>query len=309
MSTVSADRLRWIGVDWGTTRVRAWAMGEGDAPLEAVVADAGMGTLRPEDFEPTLLGLVAPWLGHDAAAVPTLVCGMAGARQGWREAPYAEVPGAPLAVGSVVRPPLRDRRLSVAILPGLAQRDPPDVMRGEETQIAGALASGADPDGVLCLPGTHTKWARLEGGRVAAFATAMTGELFAALARHSVLRHSLEDDAWHPPSFARAVRSALDRPEALLASLFAVRAGSLLDTRPPGAGRAMLSGLLIGADLAASRPWWQARRPTLVGAGELVGRYAAALAVGGAEVDVLDGEDAVRAGLLLAHRTLSERTT
>ena len=175
MSTVSADRLRWIGVDWGTTRVRAWAMGEGDAPLEAAVADAGMGTLRPEDYEPTLLGLVAPWLGHDAALVPTLVCGMAGARQGWREAPYAAVPGAPLAIGSVARPPLRDRRLSVAILPGLAQCDPPDVMRGEETQIAGALASGADPDGVLCLPGTHTKWARLEGGRVAAFATGDDG--------------------------------------------------------------------------------------------------------------------------------------
>ena len=169
----------WIAVDWGTSRLRAWAMAAGCAVLADAASERGMGGLASADFEPALLALVGGWLGQ--AAVPVVACGMVGARQGWVEAPYRTVPCAPLGEATVTAP-ARDPRLRVRVVPGLAQARPPDVMRGEETQIAGWLAARPGFDGVLCLPGSHSKWVRVSAGEVVSFQTFMTGELFAALA-------------------------------------------------------------------------------------------------------------------------------
>lgn len=264
----------WIAVDWGTSNLRAWAM-QGDRVLSHAESARGMGTLATDQFEEALLALVGPWL-----PAPVIACGMVGSRQGWAEARYRAVPCTPLAVEALVRVPVRDARLDVRIAPGLLQNRPADVMRGEETQIAGALVLGA-ADGVICLPGTHAKWAQVSAGEVTGFQTYMTGELFALLSRQSVLRHSVGEDGWDEPAFDAGVAEGLARPEKISTRLFGLRAEGLLHGLAPAAARARLSGLLIGLELAGARGYWLGQQVTLVGAEAISAAYARALAAQG----------------------------
>jgi 2-dehydro-3-deoxygalactonokinase len=299
---VTAD---WIAVDWGSSNLRAWAM----APDGGVAAEAGAGTgavgLGPEGFEPALLALVGGWLG--AGRTDVLICGMAGARGGWVEAPYAVVPCAP-GPAAFARAPTADPRLAVRILPGLRQDSPADVMRGEETQIAGLLAGEPRFDGVACLPGTHTKWCHLSAGEVVSFTSYMTGEIFALLASQSVLRKTLGTEGWSDADFAEAVEDGLARPERVASRLFGLRAEALLHGLAPERARARLSGLLIGAELAGARPYWLGREVVLIGATALADAYRTALGLGGLTARVVDATEMTRAGLAAARAMLqSER--
>jgi len=294
-----AQKADWIAVDWGTSRMRAWAMDAGDSVLAAAASDDGMSTLKPEGYEAALLRLAGGWLG--ARPVHVLVCGMAGARQGWKEAAYREVPCPPLAAGGVTRVATADRRLEVMIVPGLCQRAPFDVMRGEETQLAGLSARLGDAGATVCMPGTHSKWASLADGRVARFTTFLTGELFALLSTQSILRHSVATEGNDEAAFLDGVDEALSRPQALPGALFSIRAASLLADISPAASRARLSGLLVGAELAATRGLWESRTVHLVGAGPLAAAYAAALTRHGATPVVEDAEALTLDGLRAAH--------
>ncbi|MBS0563844.1 MAG: 2-dehydro-3-deoxygalactonokinase [Proteobacteria bacterium] len=287
--------LDWIAADWGTTNLRVWALDAAGRVLARATGGRGMGKLTRADYEPALLDMVGGWLGADR--VPVLICGMAGSRQGWAEAPYAAVPCAPLAAGRTVRPAVADGRLDVHLLPGLQQDSPADVMRGEETQIAGLLAGRPGFDGVLCLPGTHSKWVRISAGEVVSFQTAMTGELFALLSGQSVLRHGMAGEGWDEAAFAEGLGQAISRPERLAARLFAIRAEGLLHGLPPEAARSRLSGLLIGAELAGARPYWLGQEVAIVGAEGIGGAYRRALAGQGVEAVLADGEAMVLAGL------------
>jgi 2-dehydro-3-deoxygalactonokinase len=299
---MNAPEAEWIAVDWGTSRLRAWAMDASDRPLAEAASDAGMGSLSRDGFEPALIALIEPWLAP-GRVTEVMVCGMAGSRQGWVEAPYVAVPAAPAP--RPARAPVRDRRIAVHILPGLNQARPADVMRGEETQIAGLFAAEPRFDGVACLPGTHSKWAHLSAGEVVSFTTAMTGEMFALLARRSVLRHSVGAEGWSAPDFAEAVEQTLARPERLAAALFAIRAEALLAGIAPERARARLSGLLIGAELAATRAHWLGRAVVLIGADALAGAYSEALALCGVTARRLDATAMTLAGLAAAHRALA----
>ena len=291
----------WIAVDWGTSNLRAWAMRDGAAIAEAA-SPKGMGTLDKSGFEPALLELVDPWLG--AGVTPVVACGMVGARSGWAEAAYAAVP-CPPASPAMTRPPVSDPRIAVHIVPGLSQASPPDVMRGEETQIAGLLRAWKDFDGIVCLPGTHTKWVQVSAGEVVSFRTFMSGELFALLSKSSVLRLSV-GDGWDDAAFLNAVDETLSRPEALAARLFALRADDLLNGASPASARARLSGLLIGAELAASRPYWLGQRVVIIGDSTLSSHYAAALERQGAKAETADATAATLAGLAAAHALIEE---
>ena len=293
----------WIAVDWGTSKLRAWAIRD-DTPIASAQSDKGMGGLEPAGFEPALLELVEPWLG--TGPMTAMVCGMAGSRQGWTEAPYATVPRAPTGAATAA-PKVADPRLSVRILPGLKQASPPDVMRGEETQIAGFLTKSPAFDGVICLPGTHSKWVRISAGEVVSFRTFMTGELFALLSDASVLRHTI-GTGWDDAAFEAALSDALSRPEELAARLFAIRATDLVDTIAPGAARARLSALLIGAELAAARPYWLGQDLALVGAAEQCGVYAKALETQGLSPAIHDGAEMTLAGLAAARHRLKGAT-
>lgn len=288
--------LEWIAADWGTTNVRAWAMSkDGDILAEATSAD-GMGTLAPDGFEDAFARLTADWTLADRC--PVLICGMAGARQGWTEAPYAAVPTAP-----DVTPPTpvdtRSNRWKVRILPGLSQQTPPDVMRGEETQIAGFLTLHPQFDGTLILPGSHTKWVQVSAGEIVSFQTAMTGEIYAALSGHTVLRHSVGCDI-DPDAFAEAVSDGLSRPEALAARAFQLRADDLLHGLDPARATGRLSGLLVGAELAHARPYWLGMQTALIGASKLSQTYASALESQGVTPVIERGDACTLAGLRAA---------
>lgn len=284
----------WIAVDWGTSNLRAWAMGaDGDVLAEAT-SDEGMGKLSREGFEPALVRLIGPWL---AGKPPVVACGMVGSRQGWCEAPYRTVPCTPLDRAAQVMAPVTDARLKVSIAPGLKQVTPADVMRGEETQIAGALRLMPGYDGVICLPGTHSKWVHISAGEVVSFQTFMTGEMFALLSEASVLRHGMQGDGWDDAAFDSAVSDALSKPEKLGARLFSLRAEGLIAGLTPQAAKARLSGLLIGTELAAAKPYWLGQRVTLIGAEKLSAAYLRALRTQGIEAQRLNATECTIAGL------------
>lgn len=267
------NALDWIAVDWGSTRLRVWGLAGGQV-LQHATSDQGAGSLAPDQFEPALLALISGWLPA-GQITPVLACGMVGARQGWVEAAYRRVPCTP--TGTPLTPaPVRDPRLSVQVVPGLQQPRPADVMRGEETQIAGFLVQHPGWDGVLCLPGTHSKWVHLSAGEVVSFQTFLTGEMFALLSQHSVLRHGMA--GWDDAGFVEGLDQGFGRPDHLLARLFGIRAEGLLAGLPPGQARARLSGLLIGAELAAAKPYWLGQQVAVLGESGLAGRYVRALA-------------------------------
>ncbi len=290
----------WIGVDWGTTHLRTFAM-RGAEMLDTARSDHGMAALAPEDWEAALLSLIAPWLTAPVTAV--ICCGMVGARDGWIEAPYRRVPCAP-GGGALIPAPARDPRLHVHVIPGLSQHRPPDVMRGEETQIAGFLSRNPGWDGVLCLPGTHAKWVHVSAGEVVSFQTFLTGELFGLLAEHSVLRASVATDSMDQPAFLDAVSDAMSKPETLAARLFRLRAADLLTGTPPQIARAELSGLLIGAELAAACAYWLGQQVAVIGDAPLAGLYVAALEAQGTPAGQARAEAMTRAGLHAAYQTL-----
>ncbi|MBV1787644.1 2-dehydro-3-deoxygalactonokinase [Marinobacterium sp. D7] len=293
--------LDWIAVDWGSTRLRAWACSRDGSVLQRADSAQGAAGLAPEQFEPALLELVEPWLTTEKRTT-VIACGMAGARQGWIDAPYSAVPCRPLSVERLIEAPVTDPRLRVLIVPGLSQASPADVMRGEETQLAGVLAAQPGYRGLVCLPGTHCKWAELQEGRVIAFRTFMTGELYALLSQSSVLRHSLHadtdtGDGWDSNVFVEATRQALGHPEQVWAELFGLRAQGLLHGQAPATARARLSGLLIGAELAAARSLWQGRKVTLVGNIGLPALYLEALRAQDIEVQALNTQRTTLDGL------------
>ncbi|MDE3176428.1 MAG: 2-dehydro-3-deoxygalactonokinase [Pseudomonadota bacterium] len=261
----------FIGVDWGTSAFRAYlADGDGRA-LDSRAGGEGALGLKAGEHEPYLAGRLASW-----PRLPVIACGMVGAKQGWREAPYvacpaglAEIARAMLTLPTAFGP--------VRIAPGVRALDgagAPDVMRGEETQILGALAAGFG-DGAYVLPGTHSKWARVEGGRIVGFETFMTGEVFAVLKTHSVLGRMMAPER-QGEGFARGVEAArrLERPGDLLHAIFAARTFGLFETLPPDQLGEFLSGLLIGAEILAGARG--ATRATAIGSPALTERYIAA---------------------------------
>jgi 2-dehydro-3-deoxygalactonokinase len=298
----SLDRSSpFLALDWGTTNLRAWVVaetGEAGPPLEL---PRGVSKLGPGEPAICLRDVVRPAL--KAEGLPAVICGMAGSTLGWVEVPYSNCPAdaASLAAGLHW---IEGQDPPVAIVPGL--RGPgvdggPDVMRGEETQVIGWLAQ--DPSRlrgrhVLCHPGTHAKWVLVEDGRVVRFVTAMTGELFSILTRHSVLRAQEGPD--DPKAFAQGLETAGDG-SALAARLFTARArvvggGDL----KPEAVRSFLSGLLIGSEVASTPALLGAGSSSpiaLIGDAKLCAAYATAIAHLGLQSQVFDGEAAVLAGL------------
>ncbi len=295
----------WIAVDWGTTHLRAYAMG-GDGILAQASSDDGMGKLTRDGFEPALIRLIEPWLAS-GRVMQVVACGMVGSRQGWAEAPYRTVPCTPLDAGSLVAVGTTDRRISVQLIPGLRQMQPADVMRGEETQIAGALALYPDFDGVLCLPGTHSKWVQVSAGEVVSFQTFMTGELFALLSGQSVLRHGMVGGGWDDAAFLASVGDAMSDPHKFAARLFGLRAEGLVSSLSPAVGRSRLSGLLIGIELAAARPYWLGRQVGIIGADALSSNYDKALTAQGVTPELLPSEACTIAGLAVARQKESAR--
>ena len=298
----------FLAVDWGTTHTRAWVVDAHGRPGPRRDLPLGVAKLAPGEAAERFRAEVRPALG--AQGLPALLCGMIGSTLGWREAPYLDCPAdaAALARG-LLR--VEGEDAPVAIAPGLRCRRPdmdaPDVMRGEEVQVMGWIA--ADPANargrhLVCHPGTHAKWVEVVDGRVVRFVTAMTGELYDLLSSHGVLRQPpATGDVGADTGFETGLLAA-GEGEALASRLFTVRSRVVGGGMDPGSARAYLSGLLVGADVAAS-PRLLGFAPdtpvALVGDPTLTGLYARALRRRGAPVSETSGDAAVLAGLLALH--------
>jgi 2-dehydro-3-deoxygalactonokinase len=292
-------------VDWGTSNLRAWGIAPDGAVAFEKTSPKGMGKLAREEFPAALAELLEGVAPARSGPLDVLICGMAGARQGWLEAPYLEAPTDLRGLlDGAVHPAMPDGRITPAILPGVCQKAGADnVMRGEETQLLGLAALDPGFSGVVCMPGTHSKWAQLSGTRIEHFSTAMTGEMFEVLRLHSVLRHSLAGDLDgpdRPDGFAAGAEAGLDRPEQLLGTLFQVRAGSLLSGRQPDWCAGYLSGLLIGTEIGSNRHLIGDEAVPLIGSPALCALYARVLEMAGARGEPRDATEIVLAGLKAA---------
>ena len=292
----------WIAVDWGTTHLRVWAMSSQDQVIAQASSDQGMGGLAPSQFEGALLKLIDPWLDNNSE-LTVIACGMVGSRQGWQEAPYAQFNKS--MSSSAVWVKTIDPRLRIAILPGVCQLAPPDVMRGEETQILGALTLEPNFEGMLCLPGTHTKWAKVKNGQLVNFKTCMTGEIFGLLSSSSVLSHSVSGSVMDMPSFREGVLKVFSEPHSLSSNLFAIRAEDMLNQLDSTVSRAHLSGYLIGSELAGIFSEHSLTSETLlIGSEQLSELYETALDAIGKPTRIISGEHCTLTGLVKAKADL-----
>ena len=272
-----------IAIDWGTTSFRAYRLGPDGQVLESRSAPKGILAVPPGGFAAVLETELGDWIKE----APIVMSGMVGSRQGWVEVPYVPCPAGFDEIASG----LREVRTGVWVVPGVSCRDRvPDVMRGEEVQVL-----GAGVDGLICLPGTHSKWVKVKNGRIERFSTHMTGEVYAVLRQHSILGRMMEEGE----TDARAFREGVERSGAaggLLHHLFGVRTRALMGELDSAASASYLSGLLIGHELRA----FPASKLSLLGAPELVRMYMRAGEALGVEMQALDPAAGTRALFRLA---------
>ena len=287
--------MRWaegfIAVDWGTTNRRAWRIGRDGAVGEEMEDGKGILSVAAGGFE-AAVGEIRERLGD----LPMLMAGMVGSNRGWVEAPYVPCPAGLPELASNLKWVEPER---LAIVPGVSldNGDAADVMRGEEVQILGAFAEGLiGADALVCHPGTHNKWIRLQDGRIEAFRTVMTGELFNLLRKHSILADLLTVPAQPDAAFEAGVGHGLEEDD-LTAELFSVRARVLLGKARREDAASYVSGLLIGNDLRIGLRGFEQGDVVTMGGPELTTLFAAALRVAGRNPLEVDGEAAFLAGV------------
>jgi 2-dehydro-3-deoxygalactonokinase len=288
-----------IAIDWGTSSFRAYRVAAEGAVLERRSAPLGILQVESGRFAQALESQIEDWLS--AGERPVVMCGMIGSRQGWKEAPYVACPAGPEDIAQhLVQVPWGARR-SAWLAPGLSSRDAdnvPDVMRGEETQILGVLDQ-LPHAAWICLPGTHSKWVEIRGGKIARFRTHMTGEVFAVLKAHSILGRMMMPDAALDAQWFEAGVQRARAAGGLLHHLFGVRARGLFGELPDAGASSYLSGILIGHELL-SIPGSAQGAVYLLGSPELEQLYRRALEQLGRPSVSLDPDAAVRGLIRLA---------
>ena len=276
MSNLSDITL--IAADWGTSNLRIWGIDRRGQVISSINNGKGMASLIPSEFEPYLISLIESWLPKEGnAKCPIIICGMAGAKNGWKEAAYLKAPCPPINKKKIIQVETDDQRISVSIVPGIMQTSPPDVMRGEETQIAGYLSKNPDFDGIICLPGTHTKWAHISANEIVSFKTFMTGEIFLSLSERSILKTSVQSNDFDSTSFLEAFEDTYSNPALLSSKLFGLRAADLLENTSTKFLKSKLSGYLIGCELAGAKSYWLGQNIIMIGNNDLCILYQKAL--------------------------------
>lgn len=290
--------------DWGNSNARLWLCAADGTVLDRRDGP-GISALR-SDGEAIARAFAAMTHGWPAL-LPALLAGVVGASFGWRDAGYLPCPIAVEAIGgSAVRAPTNERM--VWILPGLRcvnRWGEPDTMRGEEFQIAGWAALTGERDALLCLPGTHCKWARVAGSQVTGFHSAISGELFAMMGAHSVMiDRSAQQSAHDGQAFAEGVALARTATGVdMSALLFAARARQAVGAMEPDRAPSFLSGIIIGCDIrTALAQYADAEKLVIAGAGGISALYAAALDQWDRIADVVDGDRTMQAALIAAAR-------
>ena len=292
-----------IGLDWGSTHVRAYAFDAGGAIVERAHSSAGALTLDgAQQFDDVLTALVGSWARQSPTAA-LIACGMVGAKSGWREAGYVAIDADAIAgddsqaaavAAHVVQVETSLGRM-LTIIPGI-KSDEPDVMRGEETQLVGTGLT----DGVVVLPGTHCKWVQLKAGRVQSFATFYTGEMNALIREHSSAGALIKTAPDHDDSnaFEMGLHYARAGAASWLHDLFVLRASVVTGARSEAFVSTALAGWLLGCEISAALAMYpETRGVVLVASDALVPWYERATRAFGIACEVLNAEQVTTRGL------------
>ncbi len=297
-------KAKWIAADWGTTHIRAWAIGEEDNVLAFRESNEGMKDLQQNQFEPVLLKLIENWL-DDTKVTTVIACGMVGSKQGWVETPYLKTPCVPIDNQQLAIATTKDNRIKVNFVPGVMQNNLADIMRGEETQIAGFINKNTDFNGVVCLPGTHTKWVNVKEGQITSFKTFMTGELFGVISNHTLIRHSISIKGWNQAGFEAGIHEGFNNPGSIASDLFSLRAESIVNDLDRDQARSTLSGLLLGVELNGAQTFWENSNVIIIGSQLLSNNYLQGLKILGGQSQLFSLETATLSGLSFAYRELN----
>lgn len=287
-----------IAVDWGSTNRRAWALGADGGASQERADSAGLLAIQERRFAESLGAFLADWLG---GGVPVVIAGMAGSRMGWVEVPYVAAP-APLT--DLARNLMKAGRIADSdcwIVPGMSLDSAvqPEVMRGEECQMLGALLRQGRSDGVFLTPGTHSKWARVAAGKLIEFRTYITGEMFNLLRQSGTLAQLMTGDSEDEAAFARGVGAAGPDTE-LLNRVFSARSLTLFGRLEGRELASYLSGLLVGTEMRDALAVWPdlgRTGVTCIGSAGMLARYGACANLLGLDLQGIDNKDVLPAAL------------
>jgi len=286
------SKADWLAVEVQDTRLNLWAM-QGSSVLKTATADSDAAQQSSvEGFDAILKTLTAPW---HLARLPTFVAGLSA---GWDNTTPRAVPCNAIAQATT---PITTENFDLQIIPALRQREPSGLLQGAETRIAGFLSLNKDWDGVICLPGATSVWAQISAGEVVSFQTFLTGELLGHLGQGTPAEGTALDDT----AFDDALSDGLSRPERLAGRLASIRADLTLEEVPPPTAEARLAGTLIGAELAAARPYWLGQTLAVIGAGGAAQLYLRALSQQGAPATDADGSRMALAGICAVRRAVN----
>ncbi len=281
-----------IAIDWGTTSFRAFRISRDGTLRDRRSGPKGILNVPDGRFAETLREEVGPWLAAGEDRI--VLSGMIGSRQGWKEAPYLPCPAGPADLAAALIDVSFDWA-RVKLVPGLSGTDGAgvaEVMRGEESQVIGVPALMAQ-GGLACLPGTHSKWVQVEGGRITGFTTHMTGETYGALRGYTILGRTMREGPSNGAPFEAGVRRSAD-PGGLLHHVFGVRAQVLAGRLDESEAGAYLSGILIGHEIRSALADRAGSVVHVIGAAELTRLYATAISLCGGFAERHDGEAAAR---------------
>jgi len=319
---LDASKATLIGIDWGTSSLRAYLIGADGSVLTGLSDSKGILAVPNKDFDAVLSHLLHPWLQNSRAQnplvqnplassqeIPIVASGMITSRNGWLETPYLQLPAGATALANAMESRQMQSGLAVHFITGLSTESgsaegadvnfngesAPDVMRGEETQIAGVIESG-HANATMVLPGTHSKWVNVRGGFIDDFATFMSGEIFAALREHTILGTLMKEGGFNKQGFQQGVTAGFNAGPQLLHRLFHVRTLPLFNLISEDQVADYLSGLLIGSEISgATDKGFGNDLITVVGSGALADRYMLALELLNQKAN-LAAEDIVAAG-------------
>lgn len=286
-------QAEWIAIDWAADRIKGWAM-QGSTVLD----QASVAPMPQASVAETFATLTAHWDGG-SGKVKVVSCGAAPGQTGG----LSKVPCP--ATGAAPNPVKSGAGFDTFAIPGLRQDKPFDAIWGAETRIAGFLSLNPDWDGVICLPGDITCWALISANEVVSFQTFMTGQLVHLLRNAPAFANRPVRDDWNNNVFVEALNDSMSRPERLAARLSELRAQVVLEPDAALAMHAHLTGLLLGAELSAARPYWLGQQLAVIGRDDLAAPYADALETQGVPVTKTDADRATLAGLVGAWRLIS----
>ena len=291
----------WVALDWGTSNFRAYLM-ENNNVIDQVSTQEGMKFVDQKEFENTLVKNITPWKKKFDINI-VIASGMVGAKQGWIEVPYIKSPCNIRNLNFKTINILDD--INVHILSGVSQSNPSDVMRGEETQIAGFLLNNIDFNGSICLPGTHSKWVNLNSYDIKKFTSFLTGELYEIIKKYSILKHSLNTTRLEDEIVKSAANLIIDNPSFISNKLFEIRAENLLKNSNKISNNSKLVGYLLGIELSGSKTYWEDKDLVIIGSSNLNKYYELILNGRSKSIQLFNSNDMVLNGLSFFKKSLN----